>query len=99
MNTESRDASLHDTARDKSTTLSIVADGSHHGGSAFNVSTQSQQDASDDKDPPPIISTEYRNAQGNQTPENIFVRISSPNPAITWLPLLLSVHAQKLADT
>ena len=74
MDTESRDASLHETACDRATTVSIVADGSHHGGNAFDVSIESQQHASDDKDRPPIVPAESRNAQGNQTPENISVR-------------------------
>ena len=95
MNTESRDASLHNTACDRSTTVSIVADGSHHGGNAFDVSTQSQQHASGDKDHPPIISTECRNAQGNQTSESISVRTLSLN-VITWLPSRHSVHTQIL---
>ena len=71
MEPKSRDASLHDTDCDRSTTVSIVADGSHHGGNAFGVSIQH---ASDDKDRPPIVSAEFQNAQGNQTPRRTSVR-------------------------
>ena len=50
MSAGSTSAPLQDAARDVIMAVSIVADGSHHGASVFDILTQVQQDANAERD-------------------------------------------------
>ena len=86
MSAESRDASLHGAARDKSISVSIVADGSHHGANYFGVSDHLQHHTNieqDDKSRSPSSTAEHRDIQSEHTPEQHPVSTVLYSPAIT----------------
>ena len=88
MNSESRDESLHGAACGESITVSIVADGSHHGANAFGVSSQLQHDTDieqDDKNRSPSNKGGHRSPQSDQTPRESVVRTPTSRSAVAWL--------------
>ena len=80
ISAESRDASLHGADRDRSITISIVADGSHHGANSFGFADQLQHHTNveqDDKSRSPSSTADVQDVQGDQIPKKDIVRVSS----------------------
>ena len=87
MSPDSRDASLHGAPHDGSISVSIVADGSHHGANAFGASSPLQHDThieQEDKKRSPSCTIEQRHSEGNQTARNGPVSTPPFESAIAW---------------